>query len=107
MNQVNLMGNLTDHLELKQSEKTGVSYIHFTLAVKDYKAKEKEVDFFNMVAFGKRAEVLSKHLQKGDKLAVSGRLSTDRFVNEEGIKRYTTKVIVEDFEFAGYKKATS
>lgn len=107
MNQVNLMGNLVSNLELKQSQKTGINYTQFKLAVHDYRAKDREAEFFDLVAFGKKSEVLVKHLNKGDKVAISGRLSSDSFTNEEGNKRYSTKVIVEDFEFVGYKRASS
>lgn len=104
MNQVTLIGNLTDNLELKTSKDSGKVYTQFTLAVNNHKGKEKNTDFLDVVAFGSKAEILSQHMQKGRKLFIVGKLKNNSYVNQEGIKRYTTRVILDDFEFVDNKK---
>ncbi|MGL5675670.1 MAG: single-stranded DNA-binding protein [Cellulosilyticaceae bacterium] len=105
MNQVTLMGNLTDDLELRQSKDGSKHYTQFTLAVHNYKGREKHTDFLDVVAFGQKAEVLAEHVQKGEKLFVIGRLEKNVFTTDEGARRSQTKVILSDFEFVGSKKS--
>ena len=105
MNQVTLIGNLTHDPELKTSKEGGRSYTQFTLAVDNHKGKEKQTDFLDVVAFGQKADILTSHMTKGRKLFVAGRLQNNKFVGEDGTKWYTTKVILEDFEFVDKKRA--
>lgn len=103
MNQVQLMGNVTADIELKEAA-TGKKYAQFTLAVN---AKGDNTNFIDMVAFDKLAEILSQYIKKGRKIAVEGRLSQSQYIDKEGNKRNTLKVIVSDFEFLDHKKADS
>ena len=83
--------------------KSGVA--KYTLAV-DRKFKQEgqhQADFINCVAFGKQAEFAEKYLQKGTKIAVTGRIQTGSYTNKDGIKVYTTDVIVEEHEFCESK----
>lgn len=104
MNHVSLMGNLTQDLELKQAKENGRCYTQFRLAVDNKKKKGKETYFFDIVAFGKKAELLSEHTRKGEKIVVIGSLQNSEFVTKEGIKNYRTKIVLDDFEFVGSKK---
>lgn len=99
MNQVSLMGNVTDNLELKTSEKTQKLYTQFTLAINDYHGRERKTNFIRIVAFGSKAEILAKYLTKGRKLMVKGKLTSELYQNQEGKKQEYVKVILEDFEF--------
>lgn len=106
MNKVTLIGNLVRDLELKNYngiDEKG-SYVQFTLAINDYKNKEKEALFINIVAFGKEAEVLSKYLSKGRKILVEGKLNNVSYINSKGEKRYSTNIILEEFQFLDNKK---
>lgn len=104
MNKVTLIGNIIRDLELKNYE--GGCYTRFTLAINDFnrKARQLEPVFINVVAFGKKAETLSKYISKGKKLAIEGRLNNSSYVTKEGVKRYSTEVILEDFDFVDRKK---
>jgi single-strand DNA-binding protein len=107
MNKVTLIGNLVRDLELKTyngSEKKG-SYVRFTLAINDYiyKNNESNAVFINIVAFNKQAERLYKNLNKGDKIAVEGKLRTDSYINSDGEKKYSFEVILERFQLLGEK----
>lgn len=77
----------------------------FTLAVDRRFKKENEAtaDFISCKAFGKTAEVIEKHLHKGMKIGVSGRIQTGSY-EKDGVKHYTTDIIVEQLEFLEKKE---
>ena len=68
-------------------------------------ADQPTADFLNFVAFGKTAEFAEKYLHKGTKIALTGRIQTGSYTNREGVRVYTTDVIVEEQEFAESKAA--
>ncbi len=105
MNQVNLIGNVTRDVELKESPSQH-KYVQFVLAVNAFGNKEKSADFINMVAFGTQAERIAMYLEKGSKVAVSGHLSSEKYTNKDGDIRTSTNVIVETFELVNGKKKT-
>ncbi|MBU5317717.1 single-stranded DNA-binding protein [Clostridium bornimense] len=106
MNRVSLIGNVTRELELCKSKEGEVPYTRFTLAVNEYvtSTKERKTTFVDIVAFGRKAEILSRNVQKGQKLAVEGKISTGSYFNNDGIKVYTTSIIMENFTFISSKK---
>jgi single-strand DNA-binding protein len=94
MNVVILSGRLTRDIELQNSSKT--SYCKFTLAVN--RQKKGESDFIGCTAFGKTAELLSKHTKKGDMINVQGHIQTGNY-ESNGKKIYTTDIMIEKIEF--------
>ena len=68
------------------------------------KEGQPDADFINCVAFGKSAEFANKYFQKGQQVAVTGRIQTGNYKNKEGITVYTTDVIIEEQHFADSKK---
>lgn len=107
MNKVILMGRTTKDPEVRRSGEDFV-VANFSIAVdRRYKSKTEEagVDFFNCVCFGKSAEFVEKYIPKGTKVVVSGHLQNDSYTNHEGRKITTTKVYVEEVEFAESKKS--
>ena len=102
MNKVVLMGRLTKDPETRQAGETSVA--RYTLAV-DRRGKKDEADFISCVAFGKGAEFAEKWLKKGMKVCVDGRIQTWSYTNKDGVKVYTTDVILDNQEFAESKKA--
>lgn len=68
--------------------------------------EEQTADFIPCVAFGKAGEFVEKYVKKGTKLAVSGRIQTGSYTNKEGVKVYTTEVVIEEQEFAESKKSS-
>ena len=106
MNKVILIGRNTKAIELKQTS-SGTPVAEFSIAVdRTFKNAngERECDFFNCVAFSKLAETISKYVNKGDMIAVEGRLQTRNYTNREGKKVYVTEIIVENVEFLQTKK---
>ena len=101
MNSVALMGRLTKDPEIRQGETKKVA--RYTLAV-DRDGKKDEADFIACVAFDKGAEFAENYLRKGMRIAVTGRIQTGNYTNKDGVKVYTTDVIVARQEFADSKK---
>jgi len=109
MNKVNLIGRLTKDVEARYSQGNEPMCIaRFTLAVdRKYKREgEATADFINIVAFGKSGEFAEKYFRKGMKVAVSGRIQTGSYTNQEGNKVYTTDVVAEELEFCESKGAS-
>lgn len=67
---------------------------------------EQSADFISCVAFGKAAEFAEKYFRQGLKIVVEGRIQTGSYTDKDGIKRYTTDIIVESQEFAESKVAS-
>lgn len=110
MNKVILIGRLTRDPEVRYAQnENGTVIARYSLAV-DRRFKrdgEPDADFIGCVVFGKGAEFAEKYLQKGIKIAITGRIQTGSYTDREtGKKVYTTDVIVEEQEFAESKAAS-
>ena len=103
MNKVILIGRLTANPEMRytQNEKPVASY---TLAVDRL---GEGADFINCVAWNKNAEFASKHLTKGTKIAIEGRIQTRTYDDKDGKKVYVTEVVVDRHEFCERKNSES
>lgn len=102
MNKIHLIGRLTKDPELTFAPGTGTAVTKFVLAVNRPqfdKSKPQEADFIPCVCFGKRAEAIANYVQKGHLFGCSGRLQINKYVDKEGLNRWSTDVVVEDFEF--------
>ncbi len=112
MNKVILMGRLTRDPEVRYSQgETPLAIARFTVAVDRRRGRNagqdgQDADFISCVAFGKTAEHAEKYYHKGIKIALSGRIQTGSYTNKEGVKVYTTEVVVEESEFAESKNAS-
>jgi len=107
MNKVILMGRLTRDPEVRYSQgNEPMAIARYSLAVnRRFKRDgEPDADFFNIVAFGKNGEFAEKFFQKGQQVSVVGHLQTGSY-EKDGVKRYTTDIIVEEQHFAESKKS--
>lgn len=110
MNKVMLMGRLTRDPEVRYSQGDSPTAIaRYTLAIdrKFKKDGEPTADFINCVAFGKNGEFAERYLRKGTKIAVTGRIQTGSYTNKDGVKVYTTDVVVEEHEFCESKSSSN
>lgn len=101
-NKVVLVGNIGTVPEKRMAGETPV--ISFTLATTDrgYTTKAgKEVpertEWHNIVAFGHTANFIEKAASKGDKVFIGGKIRYESY-EKEGIKRYITKIVCDEFE---------
>ncbi len=108
MNKIILIGRLTKDPELKYST-SGQAVTRFTLAVDRAFKKEgqQEADFINCVAFAKRAEAISTYVKKGHLFGVIGHIQTGSYDAQDGTKRFTTDVIIDEMQFLQPKNATN
>ena len=111
MNKVILMGRLTRDPEVRYSQAENATAIaRYTLAVdRRYNRNndEQSADFINCVAFGRNGEFAEKYLRKGTKIAATGRIQTGSYTNKDGVRVYTTEVVIEEQEFAESKASAS
>lgn len=107
MNKVILSGRLTREPEIRYSAGENATMIaRYTIAVdRKYDRERQSADFINCAAFGRAGEFAEKYLHKGVKVNVVGRIQTGSYINRDGIRVYTTDVIVEEQEFAESKAA--
>ena len=109
MNKVILMGRLTRDTEVRYSQGDNATAVaRYTLAVDrrfNRNNDDQTADFINCVAFGRSGEFAEKYLHKGTKIAITGRIQTGSYTNKDGVKVYTTDVVVEDQEFAESKNS--
>ena len=100
-NKVQLIGNLGKDPEVKQLE-SGKTLAKFSLATSEnYKnadgEKVTDTQWHNLVAWGKTAQIAEKYLKKGNKIAIEGKLINRSYEDKEGIKRYVTEILVNEF----------
>lgn len=109
MNKVILMGRLTRDPEVRQAaNESGTTIARYSLAVdrrRTAREGEPTADFINCVVFGHGAEFAEKYLRKGTKIAITGRIQTGSYVNQQGQRVYTTDIVVDEQEFAESRRA--
>lgn len=101
MNRVMLIGRLTAKPELRYTG-SNVPYARFTIAVnRQFNNQEgnREADFINIVVWRKQAEVICNYFDKGNQIAIEGRIQTGSYDDKDGNKRYTTDVVLDQFHF--------
>lgn len=105
MNRVILLGRLARDPEVRYTQSAEpLAVCRFAVAVdrpfsRNRQEGEPTADFINCVCFGKRGESINQYFRKGNRIAVQGRLQVSNYTDQQGNKRYSTDVVVEDFEF--------
>lgn len=108
INRVMLSGNITRDSEVRMTA-SGTPVLSFGLAVNDRRRNsetgewEDYPNFIDCTMFGTRGEGISKHMTKGDKIAVDGKLRFSQW-EKEGQRRTKLEVIVEDIELMYHRK---
>lgn len=100
LNNVVLIGRLTKDPELRYTP-NNVAVATFNLAVnRRFKNNEgvHEADFINCVMWNKSAENLSNWIKKGNMIAITGRIQTRNYENQNGQRVYVTEVVAETFQ---------
>lgn len=101
LNKVLLIGNLTRDPNLRYTP-NNTAVCSFGLATNrswtsaDGGEKQESVEYHNIVAWSKLAEICGQLLHKGDKIYVEGRLQTRDWRTEDGQERRTTEVIIDN-----------
>ena len=100
-NKVQLIGNLGKDVEFKELE-NGNAIARVTIATKEVYQNPKgekivDLQWHNLVGWGKVAEIMQVLLKKGKEVAVQGKLTHRSFEDKEGRKRYISEIIVKEF----------
>lgn len=100
LNKAMIIGNLTRDPEVKNTP-AGATVASFSVATnmvwKDQAGQKQErVEFHNIVAWRKLAEICGQYLRKGSKVYMEGRLQTRDWVGQDGVKRYRTEIIADN-----------
>lgn len=111
MNRVILMGRLTRDPSVTYTQGgDNMAIARYTLAV-DRRGKRQDgadqqtADFISCVAFKNNAEFAEKYLRQGTKVVIEGRIQTGSYTNKDGVKIYTTDVVIDSQEFAESKSS--
>ena len=110
MNKIILVGRLTRDPEVRYSSgeiQTAVARYMLAVERRFKRNNEPTADFIQCVVFGKSAEFAEKYFRKGMRISVSGRIQTGSYTNKDGVRVYTTEVIVEEQEFAESKSESA
>lgn len=101
-----LIGRLTVDPEIRVTN-SGKKVASYRMAVdRNVKTEgQPESDFINCTAWGKAGEFAEKYLHKGMKIAIEGRIQTGSY-EKDGVKRYTTEIIVDRHEFCESKRSS-
>jgi single-strand DNA-binding protein len=108
MNKVYLIGNLTRDPEIRTTT-TGIQVCNFSIAVNRRRRADgvQETDFFNIVTWRQLAELCSKYLSKGRKVAVSGSIQTRTYEAQDGSKRNAFDIVADEVEFLSSQNAST
>lgn len=101
MNRVMLIGRFTAKPELRYTA-SNVPFTRFSIAVNrpfNNQDGQRETDFINIVAWRKQAETICNYFDKGNQIAIEGRIQTGSYDDKDGNKRYTTDVALDQFHF--------
>ena len=111
LNKVQLIGNLTDAPEIRETP-NGKKVASFSVATnrtwKDASgSKQEAVEYHRIVAWSGLAEIAEKYMEKGKKVYVEGRLETKSWEAEDGTKRYKTEIVADEVILLSGKSGVS
>jgi len=101
LNKVFVLGNVTRDPEQKKLP-SGQAVASFGIATnrfyKQNEEKKQEVEFHNIVLFGRLAEIASQYLKKGSLVLIEGRIKTRNWTDASENKHYRTEIIGETLQ---------
>ena len=106
-NKVQLIGNLGQNPEIINLD-SGKKLAKISIATNEtYKNNKgetiKDTQWHNCVAWGKTADIIEQYLQKGNEIAIEGKLVNKSYEDKNGDKRYSTEIVINDLLMLGGK----
>jgi single-strand DNA-binding protein len=93
LNQCQFIGRLVEAPELRKAGDNPICT--FTLAC-GWKTKDKDgAEYIRCVTYGRTAEIMAEYTIKGQQLYVSGRQTTRKYDDKQGVTRYSTEIVVD------------
>ena len=107
LNRVTLIGNLAGDPELAKP-RAGESVARFALATNyrwqgSDKSTRERIEFHDVAAFGKLAEIIGVYVKRGSKIYVEGRLRTRTTEGKDGTRRKCTEVVADNLIMLGHR----
>jgi single-strand DNA-binding protein len=111
LNKAIIIGNLTRDPEIRALP-SGVKVASFSVATnrvwKDKNGvKQENVDYHNVVVFGRQADIVSQYMKKGSSILVEGRMQTRSWDDASGVKKYRTEIVADRIQFGPRKEGGS
>ncbi|MBU3925342.1 single-stranded DNA-binding protein [Patescibacteria group bacterium] len=111
LNKVFVLGNLAKDPEVRTIP-SGQQVATFSVATNriwynQAKEKNQEVEFHNIVAWGRLAEIAGQYLTKGKLVLIEGRIKTRSWQAQDGTKKYRTEIIAEAMQMGPKTQGTS
>ncbi|WPU97634.1 single-stranded DNA-binding protein [Mucilaginibacter sp. cycad4] len=106
-NSVRLVGNLGMDPEVKVFE-SNKKMVRLSIATNESYKNDKgekitDTQWHNLIFWGTQAKLAEDLLKKGDEVAVEGKLSNRNYTDKDGIKRYVSEIVVNEFLKVGAK----
>lgn len=108
LNRVTLIGNLTRD-PMKKSLQSGKAVSTFSIATNAQwtdaktKTKREDVEFHDIVAWGKLAEIIGQYVKKGSKVYVEGRLQNRSWKGKDGKSQKRTEIVADNLIMLGHR----
>jgi len=104
-NKVQLIGHLGSKIELKTLE-SGKIVGNVSIATNESYKNQKgekisETTWHRLVIWGKNAELIEKYTDKGSEIAIEGKISNRDYSDKDGVKRYISEIVVNEFLLMG------
>lgn len=106
-NKVQLIGNLGNNPEIITLD-SGKKLAKISIATNEtYKnaqgEKVTDTQWHNVVAWNKTAEIVEKYLEKGNEVAIEGKLTSRSYEDKDGTKKYITEIVCNELLMLGSK----
>ncbi|MFH1890215.1 MAG: single-stranded DNA-binding protein [Candidatus Kuenenbacteria bacterium] len=110
LNKAMIIGHMTKDPEVRTTP-NGTSVTSFGLATNYVWTdttgnRQEKVEFHNIVAWRKLAEICGQYLHKGSKIYIEGRLQTRSWDDQTGNKRYITEIVADNMIMLDSKSAS-
>ena len=94
-----LYGRVVRDIECRYTSQN-MAIARFSIAVnRKYKSEDKKADFFNITAFGKKAETLSQYFHQGSRIVIYCHPQQEQYTKQDGTKVDTVVFILDEFDF--------
>ena len=109
LNKVMIIGSVGRDPELRYTP-TGSPVTNFDVAVVSHSyttpegERREKTEWFNVVAWGRLAEVCKTHLSKGQQVYIEGRLQTRGWEDDHGKKHYRTEIVAQEMKLLGERR---
>ena len=104
--QTTVLGNVGRDPEQRYTS-SGKAVANFSVAVNEKYKDTETTTWYNVVAWGKTAELCAEYLSKGSQVLLIGRMQNRKWEDREGNKRETAELVADRVQFIGNSASVS